>query len=1436
MIIAFNKSRKNLKSHYFSIKFRFKFFIIFKFINILFSIILKYFIYSHPFNQKIKNSIGKKSFLRDKNNIFRKKFKNRTEVYFINNLLTNYFDNEFLFFLPKWIIKLSNLQKLNYIQKKIVPTILGNDKNFSIISPTGTGKTFIAKLGIFRVIINCLFEIKKKFYIDKIKFKILFIIPNKSLIKEILVDIKKTFKFNNLKTIQINSDFYFLENKFKSANIIISTPEKFDLLLNNFGPIKIPHFNLVYIDEIHMISNDSKSNLEKILNKLKYLSNCNKKSFRVISSSATFPNFIDLSKFLNIDPRNQLFYFSNFFKNNYMKNTFVGMNLKSTQKNFKFSSNKYLIKKIIEILVNNKKNKILIFVNNRLDTFNLALFIIKKLFHKNYFENNLMETYNFRNPENLINKFFICIHHGGMNVRDKNISENKILEENIRIMISTATLSSGVNLPITHVIIKDVFYFSKELSNFIEIKKIDLLQMLGRCRKYTENNLSEGVVICPILNLNNIVKIDRGLKPINCNFSINLNELLIYQIRKKVYIFEIILFISNLFFSIRLKRILIKLLKKNYRYLFFKIIFFFVSKTLLYMINTGFIYKKKNFFNITYFGRIALKHSINFHSAYNILFKVNSKFSFLKIFDLLVNLEEFEKIILKKNELVDLFNIEKHSIFVSQFLNQDNKFKVSVLLIAILNKINLKNPILLQELIFIYKTSLRALKFLIEIAKINKYLYTLENILYMERCVKYKNKNIRKNSDFLYSNFLFLKNNYNNRVIKNNLSEFEFSKLNRLSIFEKFNCDFPKYLTTFFEIKDNQEVKLYFYFNILKSIYSRYIFDDLNFYILIQGWPTNHVFYFDYILNSKREMFENNKYMLFNLKYKSTKLILIKIFIEQPISDDITIISRIDFDYEKFYSCRLFQPKLKNCNINRLFQGYLGSIILKEFMFSKCRLKYLKNLYYEITKTKNPLRSFYNFDLHNSMIFDLIFTYELFNKEIVILINCDFAYNLKSSFFFFTENNYFSLLGYPVFNLKNFEKNSNLKAKKLLTSMNLKDFVLKYDTLNYIFKKKKKNIIFLSIISFNKLLMLLIYRMIKSNEKISLVHIHYKKSYKFTNECLDVLFYTHNYTKKKKKVIFGNFKNVLNLIIRIFLNIDLNRLVNFLKERNISFNMINLYLRSKAFLLLINISIIYFFHNFNSHNQQNIFRFLFFKNKRFYLISSINFLNKISRYGRNNNYLIFNKSGLKNFYFNNVKHSKVEDKFLKITKLHKNLFYKSDKKKCLNYLLFIFYIYNWKNLYLNEKLNICIKQNYFYYSGFLYYDYNIKKLKKFLAFFRNSKIIIIREKFINLYSSEISLSNSCTFRANLNKTQSINKLIILILKFLTNTKNKLNYYKFNKNESLSSHLFKYPKISQNLTIFNNLDWKFNYFIFYCIIYIILMNLSDKFSVIMKIIK
>ena len=81
---------------------------------------------------------------------------------------------------------------------------------------------------------------------------------------------------------------------------------------------------------------------------------------------------------------------------------------------------------------------------------------------------------------------------------DRTLSERLFADGLINVLVCTATLAWGVNLPAHTVIIKGTQLYNPEKGSFVDLGVLDVQQIFGRAGRPQFDNAGEGIIITHI--------------------------------------------------------------------------------------------------------------------------------------------------------------------------------------------------------------------------------------------------------------------------------------------------------------------------------------------------------------------------------------------------------------------------------------------------------------------------------------------------------------------------------------------------------------------------------------------------------------------------------------------------------------------------------------------------------------------------------------------------------------------------------------------------------------------------------------------------------------------------------------------------------------------------------------------------------------------------
>ncbi|OII75461.1 SEC63 domain-containing protein [Cryptosporidium ubiquitum] len=405
--------------------------------------------------------------------------------------------------LPEWsreCFRCVSVSYLNEIQSKVFHTAFKEfEENLLVCAPTGSGKTNIAMLCILNIISQFIVSQNNgKFTLDTSKFKIVYISPMKALVSEQVESFRIRLKPLGILVNEMTGDTRISRSLIEMTQVFVTTPEKFDVVTRKTTDGLSEKLKLIILDEVHMLHDSRGSILEGIVARFK------NNFTRLVGLSATLPNFIDVAEFLDVNPKKGLYHFGPEYRPVPLLQTFIGIKAKKGFRKLQLM-NSIVYDTVIKDITN---HQILVFVHSRKDTIQTAKFIRDTATESGmlnlFFPGNnnvsreiiLDELSNIKS--NNLKEILPCgvgIHHAGLVRSDRKVVEDLFSDGHIKVLVTTATLAWGVNLPAHTVIIKGTQIYQPERGEWTELSPLDMLQMIGRGGRPQYDNNGHGIVI-----------------------------------------------------------------------------------------------------------------------------------------------------------------------------------------------------------------------------------------------------------------------------------------------------------------------------------------------------------------------------------------------------------------------------------------------------------------------------------------------------------------------------------------------------------------------------------------------------------------------------------------------------------------------------------------------------------------------------------------------------------------------------------------------------------------------------------------------------------------------------------------------------------------------------------------------------------------------------
>ncbi|GAM21299.1 hypothetical protein SAMD00019534_044740 [Acytostelium subglobosum LB1] len=390
-----------------------------------------------------------------------------------------------------------NVAHLNRIQSCLYEFAFKSNDNLLLSAPTSAGKTNVAMLTI-------LHEIGKHMHdgvIDLDAFKIVYIAPMKSLVQEMVANFSRRLASYGITVKELTGDQSLTNKQISETQIIVTTPEKWDIITRKSGERAYTQLvRLVIIDEIHLLHDERGPVLECIVARTLRTIESTQEMVRLVGLSATLPNYEDVATFLRVKPEG-VFYFDSSYRPIPLEQQYIGISdrgIKQLQ-----LMNDITFKKVAERA---GKHQMLIFVHSRRETGKTGRDIRDRAIEADVIGQLLKSRASVEVLKEAAEKsvksaelkellpYGIGIHHAGLARTDRILVEELFEDQRIQILISTATLAWGVNLPAHTVIIKGTQVYNPE-KGWTELSPLDVTQMLGRAGRPPFDKDGEGIIV-----------------------------------------------------------------------------------------------------------------------------------------------------------------------------------------------------------------------------------------------------------------------------------------------------------------------------------------------------------------------------------------------------------------------------------------------------------------------------------------------------------------------------------------------------------------------------------------------------------------------------------------------------------------------------------------------------------------------------------------------------------------------------------------------------------------------------------------------------------------------------------------------------------------------------------------------------------------------------
>ncbi|KAI9684528.1 MAG: hypothetical protein M1822_005616 [Bathelium mastoideum] len=635
--------------------------------------------------------------------------------------------------LPEWArTGFGSSKELNRIQTRCYPSAFEDDGNMLICAPTGSGKTNVAMLAMLREIGKHRDPDSGEINLDG--FKIVYIAPLKALVQEQVGNFGKRLEPYGIRVSELTGDRQLTKQQIADTQIIVTTPEKWDVITRKATDTSYTNLvRLICIDEIHLLHDDRGPVLESIVSRTIRRIEQTGDPVRLVGLSATLPNYRDVASFLRVDPTKGLFHFDGSFRPCPLRQEFIGVNDKKAIKQLKIM-NDVCYEKVMD-QVGKQRNQMLIFVHSRKETAKTAKYIrdkalemetIGQILRSDAASREILteEAGNISNADlKDVMPYGFGIHHAGMTRSDRSAVEDLFADGQLQVLVCTATLAWGVNLPAHTVIIKGTQIYSPEKGSWVELSPQDVLQMLGRAGRPQYDTFGEGIIITTQNEMQYYLSLMNQQLPIESQFvaklADNLNaEIVLGNVRSRdegvewlgyTYLFVRMLRSPGLY-SVGADYENDEALEQK------RVDLIHSAATVLEKSHLLKYDKRSGKFTPTELGRVASHYYITYRSMQTYNDHIQPSITPIELFRVFALSEEFKYIPVRQDEKLELAKLLGRVPIPVKESIEEPPAKINVLLQAYISRLKLDGLALMADLVYVTQSAGRILRAMFEIA------------------------------------------------------------------------------------------------------------------------------------------------------------------------------------------------------------------------------------------------------------------------------------------------------------------------------------------------------------------------------------------------------------------------------------------------------------------------------------------------------------------------------------------------------------------------------------------------------------------------------------------------------------------------------------------------------------------------------------------------
>ncbi|KAL1514923.1 hypothetical protein AB1Y20_004002 [Prymnesium parvum] len=414
--------------------------------------------------------------------------------------------------------------RLNRLQSRVVGTALYSQENMLVCAPTGAGKTNVALLSMMQQVGTCM----AGGVLQREQLKMVYIAPMKALAQELVGKFSRSLAPLGLQVREYTGDMNLSKRELLATQLIVTTPEKWDVVTRKGSDGLAASVGLLIIDEVHLLNDERGPVIEAIVARTLRLVESSQQMIRIVGLSATLPNYVDVALFLRVNPQTGLHQFGDAYRPVPLSQTFIGVKRASAQDQ---KAQMLLVAYERALRARRAGKQVMVFVHARNETVRTARAMLEKARAGGEalewlpsddtprLRLQAKEVAKSRSAE--VRELFdggFGVHHAGMLRSDRTLTERLFADGLISVLVCTATLAWGVNLPAHTVIIKGTQLYSAEKGSFVDVGVLDVMQIFGRAGRPQFDSSGEGIIITAHAKLPHYLQMLTHRLPIESRF------------------------------------------------------------------------------------------------------------------------------------------------------------------------------------------------------------------------------------------------------------------------------------------------------------------------------------------------------------------------------------------------------------------------------------------------------------------------------------------------------------------------------------------------------------------------------------------------------------------------------------------------------------------------------------------------------------------------------------------------------------------------------------------------------------------------------------------------------------------------------------------------------------------------------------------------------